>query len=163
MLERRPQAAGRRSAQRARERSRRRAVGKKRAMKTPRGLIGIALPALLLLGLTAATPQAGHAVSRQEGTPSFSLGVSAVALDVVVTDTRGRFVRGLAQDDFLIMEEGIPQELAFFTSEGTPVTVLLLLDSSASVRANPHGSSERRAPVHRQVAPRGRGSDRLFS
>ena len=64
------------------------------------------------------------------------MGVSAVALDVVVTDMRGRFVRGLTQDDFLIMEEGTPQELAFFTSEGTPVTVMVLLDSSASVRAN---------------------------
>ena len=104
-------------------------------MKTPRVLIGIGLLALLALHLAAASPPRS-AVSQQGGLPSFSLGVSAVALDVVVTDTRGRFVRGLTQNDFLIMEEGAPQELAFFTSEGTPVTVMLLLDSSASVRSN---------------------------
>ena len=102
-------------------------------MKTPGVFFG--LLALLALRLAAAASP-GSAVPQQERPPSFSVGVSVVALDVVVTDTRGRFVRGLTQDDFLIMEEGIPQEVAFFTSEGTPVTVLVLLDSSASVRAN---------------------------
>ena len=96
-------------------------------------LVGIGLPALLALGVAATAP---GAVSGQEKAPRFSVGVSAVALDVVVTDSRGRFVRGLTEDDFLIMEDGDPQELAFFTSEGTPVTALVLLDSSASVRAN---------------------------
>ena len=105
-------------------------------MKTPRVPIGIGLLALLALRLAAAPPPSGSAASQQDRLPNFSLGVSAVALDVVVTDTRGRFVRGLTQDDFLILEEGTPQELAFFTSEGTPVTVLVLLDSSSSVRAN---------------------------
>jgi VWFA-related protein len=62
--------------------------------------------------------------------------VNAVALDVVVTDKKGRFVKGLKQDDFLLLEDGVAQELTFFTSGITPVTVLLLLDSSASVRAN---------------------------
>ena len=104
-------------------------------MKTPRVPSGIGLLALLAL-LVAATSPPSSAVSQQERSPSFSVDVSAVALDVVVTDTKGRFVRGLTQDDFLIMEEGTPQELAFFTSEGTRVTVLVLLDSSASVRAN---------------------------
>ena len=105
-------------------------------MKTPRVLIGIGLCALLALRLAAAPAPPGSALSQQEGSPSFSLGVSAVALDVVVTDRRGRFVRGLTQDDFLVLEEGTPQELAFFTSEGTPVTVMVLLDSSASIRSN---------------------------
>ena len=103
-------------------------------MKIPLVLIG--LLAFLALRLVAASPPIPHPASQQESTPRFSLGVSAVALDVVVTDQRGRFVRGLTGDDFLIMEDGVPQELAFFTSEGTPVTVLVLLDSSASVRSN---------------------------
>ena len=103
-------------------------------MKTP--LVPIGLLTLLAVHLVAASPPAPHPASQQESTPRFSLGVSAVALDVVVTDQRGRFVRGLTGDDFLIMEDGVPQELAFFTSEGTPVTVLVLLDSSASVRSN---------------------------
>ena len=97
-------------------------------MNTPRVIIGIGLLALLALPPVAA--------SQQEGTASFTSDVSAVALDVVVTDSRGRFVRGLTEDDFLIMEDGTQQELVFFTSEGTPVTVMVLLDSSASIRSN---------------------------
>jgi VWFA-related protein len=65
--------------------------------------------------------------------------VSAVALDVVVTDARGRFVRGLRQDDFLVLEDGVPQTVTFFTADITPVTVLVLLDSSASVRSHLRG------------------------
>jgi Ca-activated chloride channel family protein len=97
-------------------------------VNTPRVIIGIGLLALLALPPVAA--------SQQEGTASFTSDVSAVALDVVVTDSRGRFVRGLTEDDFLIMEDGTQQELVFFTSEGTPVTVMVLLDSSASIRSN---------------------------
>ena len=103
-------------------------------MKTP-GLL-IALLSLLALRLAAASLAEPTPASQQEQHPRFSVGVSAVALDVVVTDKKGRFVRGLKQDDFLVLEEGVPQELTFFTSDVTPVTVLVLLDSSASVRAN---------------------------
>ena len=89
--------------------------------------------------------------------------VSAVALDVVVTDKKGRFVRGLKQDDFLVLEESVPQELTFFTSEVTPVTVLVLLDSSASVRAN---LREVRKVANQFISKLPSGddsSDRLFS
>jgi len=88
---------------------------------------------LLTMGLLA-TPRA--VTADQRGTASFSLDVSAVALDVVVTDASGRFVRGLTQDDFQVLEDTVPQEVTFFTSEGTPATTLVLLDSSSSVRAN---------------------------
>ena len=101
-------------------------------MKSPGLLIG--LLSLLALRLAAAPFAAPSAASQQETHPRFSANVSAVALDVVVTDTRGRFVSGLTQDDFLVLEEGIPQEVTFFTSDVTPITVLVLLDSSASVR-----------------------------
>ena len=100
-------------------------------MNSSRVLTGL----LVLLAPVAATLHQ-RVVASQQGSASFSLDVSAVALDVVVTDARGRFVRGLTQDDFQVLESGVPQELTFFTSEGTPVTTLVLLDSSSSVRAN---------------------------
>jgi Ca-activated chloride channel homolog len=106
-------------------------MAKKKTVNLPRLLTGL----LVLLSSMLATTPRGVAASPQ-GSASFSLGVSAVALDVVVTDARGRFVRGLTQDDFQILEDGSPQEVAFFTSEGTPVTTLVLLDSSSSVRTN---------------------------
>lgn len=67
---------------------------------------------------------------------SFMVRVPSVTLDVVVADERGRFVTGLGADDFEILEDGIPQEIRFFTADLTPVTSLLLLDSSASVRSS---------------------------
>jgi Ca-activated chloride channel homolog len=91
-------------------------------------------PWMMALGLAVA-PASGRAPSPQTR-PTFAIGVDAVALDIVVTDPNGRFVSGLAQDDFLVLEEGVPQTLAFFTAEVTPVTVLVLLDSSASVRSH---------------------------
>ena len=100
-------------------------------MNIPRVLTGLLV---ILTPLVAAVPQ--RALASQRSTASFSLDVSAVALDVVVTDARGRFVRGLSPDDFRVLEDGVPQELTFFTSEGTPATTLVLLDSSSSVRAN---------------------------
>jgi VWFA-related protein len=68
--------------------------------------------------------------------PRFAVNVDAVTLDVVVTDKKGRFVKGLKQEDFVVLEEGVPQALEFFTAETTPVTVMVLLDSSASVRSS---------------------------
>jgi len=88
---------------------------------------------LMLVGLHA---MSASSVVAQEETHRFSVDVNAVALDVVVTDQKGRFVKDLSQDDFVVMEDGAPQELAFFTSGLTPVTVLLLLDSSSSVRSH---------------------------
>ena len=67
---------------------------------------------------------------------SFMVRVPSVTLDVVVADDRGRFVTGLAADDFEILEDGVPQEIRYFTADLTPVTSLLLLDSSASVRSS---------------------------
>ncbi len=67
---------------------------------------------------------------------SFMVRVPSVTLDVVVADDRGRFVTGLAADDFEVLEDGVPQEIRYFTADLTPVTSLLLLDSSASVRSS---------------------------
>ena len=66
----------------------------------------------------------------------FAVDVDQVALDVVVTNRRGRFEKNLKAEDFQVLEEGVPQRVTFFTSSFTPVTVLLLLDSSPSVRTS---------------------------
>jgi VWFA-related protein len=68
--------------------------------------------------------------------------VEAVNLSVVVTDKKGRFIPDLDVDDFLVYENRVPQELVFFTAEVTPVTLLLLLDASTSVRESVDGIKE---------------------
>ncbi|MGH9388908.1 MAG: VWA domain-containing protein, partial [Vicinamibacteria bacterium] len=63
-------------------------------------------------------------------------------LSVVVTDKKGRFVPDLDAGDFLVYENRVPQELLFFTAEVTPVTLLVLLDASTSVRESVDGIKE---------------------
>lgn len=84
------------------------------------------------------TPQKAESQAKgdtdQEGRFQFRSTVDAVNLSLVVTDKKGRFIPGLQAGDFVVTENQAPQEVAFFTSEVTPVTLLLLLDASTSVR-----------------------------
>ncbi len=86
------------------------------------------LPVALLL---LAPPGAGG-----QEQPRFRLQVEAVQLGISVTDSRGRFVSGLTQADFQVLEDGTPQEITFFASEAAPLTILVLLDASLSMRVN---------------------------
>lgn len=92
--------------------------------------------ALGWLAMTVAGASSGHPQQTQEGRFQFAVRVESVTLDVVVVDERGRFVPGLTEDDFVILDRGEPQEIEFFTAEFTPVTTLLLLDSSSSIRSS---------------------------
>ena len=90
--------------------------------------------------LFASAPAAAEAWTRQTGqhsnAPLYPVDVQAVALDVLVTDQEGRFVSGLKPGDFRVLEQGVPQELSVFRAGRTPVTIVVLLDSSASVRSD---------------------------
>jgi Ca-activated chloride channel family protein len=59
--------------------------------------------------------------------------VDLVTLYVSVTDQAGNYERGLTQEDFVIEEDGVRQEISFFTSEYTPLTLALLIDVSSSM------------------------------
>ena len=69
-------------------------------------------------------------------TPTFRSGVDLVPLTVTVTDNSGKYVRGLTGDNFVILEDGIEQPLSFFASSDIPVDVALVIDTSASMRAD---------------------------
>jgi VWFA-related protein len=56
----------------------------------------------------------------------------AVLVPVIVTDN-GRFVRGLKQRDFEIVEDGIVQPIASFASEESPLDLVLAIDISGSM------------------------------
>jgi VWFA-related protein len=64
--------------------------------------------------------------------PTFSTRRESVRLDVLVTD-RGRPVRDLKAADFEILDSGVPQEVEFVSVEQLPLTIMLALDSSASI------------------------------
>jgi len=65
--------------------------------------------------------------------PVFKSGVDMVPLTVTVTDTKGKYVTGLSGPDFEVFEDGVQQDVAFFASDGVPLDVALLVDTSASM------------------------------
>jgi Ca-activated chloride channel family protein len=84
--------------------------------------------ALCILTIASAQTRAG---SRQR--PSFRAGVDIVSLNVTVTDGANRYVTDLTQEDFAVFEDGVKQDITFFTRREQPIALSLLLDSSASM------------------------------
>jgi Ca-activated chloride channel homolog len=61
--------------------------------------------------------------------------VNEVIVPVTVTDDKGRFVSDLEQKDFIVLDEGKPQQIQFFTREHSqPVVVGFLMDLSNASR-----------------------------
>ena len=63
------------------------------------------------------------------------INVRRVRLPITVLDKRGQFVSGLAQTDFQILEDKVPQQIDSFTSEennNLPLYVAVLMDTSPS-------------------------------
>ena len=88
----------------------------------------------LVLGLGVVALAGVALVAAQE--PTFRGANRTVAVYATVTDRDGRLVPDLARDAFTVTENGKPQELTLFANEMQPITVVVLLDRSASMRAN---------------------------
>jgi Ca-activated chloride channel family protein len=71
-----------------------------------------------------------------QGPYTLRLGVRVVSVDVTVLDDKDNLVNGLTKDDFVVYENGVPQEIRFFSPVSTPQFVFLLFDSSGSTRNN---------------------------
>ena len=57
-----------------------------------------------------------------------------VTLPVSVTDRNGRYIPNLKKEDFRLWEEGVEQEVAFFSSVDKPFSLVLMIDTSGSTR-----------------------------
>lgn len=55
-----------------------------------------------------------------------------VSIPVRVMDKKGRFIGGLGKDNFRVYEDNVEQEVALFSNEHQPFTVVLMLDMSYS-------------------------------
>ncbi|MCS6817872.1 MAG: VWA domain-containing protein [Blastocatellia bacterium] len=63
-----------------------------------------------------------------------ALTAELVILDVTVVDRRNHVVADLGKERFAVYENGVRQEIAFFSREETPVSLGLVLDTSGSMR-----------------------------
>ena len=68
--------------------------------------------------------------------PTFRTGTRTVALYATVTDAQKRLVPDLTQDDFQIYDNDKLQTIDLFLNEVQPITVVVMLDTSASMTGN---------------------------
>jgi VWFA-related protein len=57
-----------------------------------------------------------------------------VSVPVSVSDRDGRYISGLEKEDFRILLDNKEQKITFFATEDEPVSIALLIDTSASTR-----------------------------
>lgn len=75
---------------------------------------------------------AGLASAAQEQ-PLFKSAVKTVPVYATVLDQSGRVVPDLEREDFTILDNGKPVEVSLFSNEPQPFTVVVMLDTSASM------------------------------
>jgi hypothetical protein len=63
----------------------------------------------------------------------FKSGTLTVPLYVTVTDRESRLVPDLERDDFEVYDNGQLQKLTLFDNKTTPITVVVMLDTSGSI------------------------------
>jgi Ca-activated chloride channel family protein len=90
-------------------------------------------PGILLPVACAVAALAVSVAGRQQ---PFKSGARTVAVFATVTDPEGRLVPDLVRDDFEIYDNGKLQPLTLFANDIQPITIVVMLDRSGSMRAN---------------------------
>lgn len=83
----------------------------------------------------------------------FRGGVEVVSLAVTVTDKQGRYIGGLDRDAFEIFEDGVIQDLTYFSRDAQPIALTLLIDTSTSMEAKMRIAQEAAIGFTRQLEP----------
>lgn len=104
-------------------------------------LVSVCLP-LLALGIRGMQPLLAESLSsrtvstrdtRGSGPSDFRVDSSVVLVNVVVTDSRDRFVMDLRKENFRVVEDKDEQTLSYFAVEDAPISVGIILDASGSM------------------------------
>ena len=73
------------------------------------------------------------AAAAQEPAPTFRGGIDLVTVRAIVKDSRGRPVTHLEQQDFVLLDRGMPRTIASFDRDSGSVGLALLFDVSGSM------------------------------
>jgi Ca-activated chloride channel homolog len=94
-------------------------------------LISILVAASVSL-LASTVSQSGEPQER----PTFKSSSELVVMHISVRDRGGRYITGLTQDAFTVIDDGKPQTLEMFSADEVPASVGFLIDNSNSMRPN---------------------------
>jgi Ca-activated chloride channel family protein len=115
----------------------------KRAVRVPFVVSSSVLLAVCAVAVVTDRPQA------QE---RFRGGVDLVSLNVTVMDG-GRYVTDLEAADFQIYEDGVGQDVTFFSKVQRPIALAVLLDTSASMESKLETAQEAAIGFARRMRP----------
>jgi VWFA-related protein len=90
---------------------------------------------MIITKVGAAALAAGLLATTQQQ-PTFRTGAYTVAVYTTVTDAEGRLVPDLDRDQFEVYDNGKLQKITTFANDIQPITVVMLLDRSGSMRRN---------------------------
>ncbi len=115
---------------------------KGKSQKTPRvragtrRALGALLTTALFAGLVVLFPGAQERGSGAQDTAgTVRVETQVVNVLAVVRDRKGKLIKDLNREDFEIREDGVRQEVRYFSREtDTPLTIGMLIDTSGSVR-----------------------------
>ena len=104
-------------------------------------------------GLLMAAVLASVLGAEAQQRPSFRSGVDVVSLSVTATGEHNRYITDLTEEDFLVYEDGVQQETTFFTRTQLPISLALLLDTSASMEERLQTAQEAAVGFARRLRP----------
>ena len=107
----------------------------------PRRVLAAAAAAVAL----AAAPDAAQQIFRG--------GVEVVSLAVTVTDKDGGYVSGLDREAFQVFEDGVLQDITYFSRQHQPIALTLLIDTSTSMEGKMGIAQEAAVGFARQLTP----------
>jgi Ca-activated chloride channel homolog len=95
------------------------------------------LPPLIVLAAALGAALLTRAQSRGPGAqpPTFGAEIEVVNLNVSITNVTGQFVTDLKERDIAVFEDGVRQKLTIFSHEDLPISLVLLIDGSASMQS----------------------------
>ena len=103
----------------------------------PKSLSAVCLVAVLAVGVEAQKPKPSPSPTpgTEDSQATVKIPIRRVRLPITVTDKKGLFVPGLTKDDFVILEDKVPQQIETFSDDLSvtlPLYVAVLMDTSPS-------------------------------
>ena len=89
--------------------------------------------AVATAGWVSTIGSAEHGLAAQSPRSAFRAGIELVSLNVTVSKGAQQYVDDLERDDFVVLENNVPQNVTFFGKTSVPLSLALLLDTSASM------------------------------
>jgi Ca-activated chloride channel family protein len=86
-----------------------------------------------VIALTSSGRRLEAAVTTRRLVVHQTTGIDLVNVFATVRDGRGRYMMNLQKEEFLLMEDGRPQQVTYFSRDRLPLAVVIVIDTSLSM------------------------------